>query len=444
MTSAEFNARYQLVKQVTEGAVCTYHAVASTGAVVMVHILDPGALDENRVLVELLGSLDPAERPRILEVDEVDGATIIVTRFILDFPSLRGWLEAHASAEPGGTPPTLPFALEAAPPATPEPRAVPDPQPPAQSEPPAGTKEPGEFTRLFRSPAADSAPAEPAEPAAKEPGEFTRMFRAQAKPEKPVASAPPPAREDPDDRTRLFAAEQPRKDAPLPFPTPPPGSKPAGEFTRIMRAAAAPPDPPSPPPAAVKPPPAAVQPPLAAVPPPPPAPPAQPPASGEFSRMFGAQSGPPPHQENPFGAPHSGLTGRFAAPGQGGKAGAGDDYLSKLDASRPSGPSRDDPLAGWGAAGPAGPPPSAPRPSGAGEYTRIISALPPAPEPPRAPPPPRPPPKPDKARPWLIGGLIAIAVLAAILVLVFALVGGGGDEAPATPPDSSAPAATTR
>lgn len=153
MISDEFRAKYQLINQVTDDdGVRTFHAVASTGAAVMVHFLDGGAAQEDAVRAQV-EALTPDARKRIMDTGEVDGTPFLVTGFILDFVSLAQWLAENRAAgvapaaggEPG-TPAAVPadHGAPETPTAAPAPPA-PDPAPGAASAP----AEPGEFTRLF-------------------------------------------------------------------------------------------------------------------------------------------------------------------------------------------------------------------------------------------------------------------------------------------------------
>jgi hypothetical protein len=116
MKSDEFHARYQILKQVTDGSVRTFHAVARTGAVVMVHYLTGGVTGENYEILALIERLPPDDRARVLPVAEVDDEPVVVTRFVLDFRTLRDWLESRATPATDA-PPTAPSppAAEAAP-----------------------------------------------------------------------------------------------------------------------------------------------------------------------------------------------------------------------------------------------------------------------------------------------------------------------------------------
>jgi hypothetical protein len=316
MTNLEFKTRYQLLKKVSDGRLSTYHALAANGAVVMVHILDATATDEHARVLALIDRLGPDDRQRILTIDEVDGAPLIVTRFLLDFRDLGEWLDASVlpaqreaarqidvefSPEP---PPValVPHPSEARPASEPGPSA--DVERPAAR--PAAAASTSEFTAMFGRPLGEvPSPAEPAganrpahesrddslpppamDPASTGPGEFTRMFRAPAPvppaadavPAAPTASPPaseamprasappPPAAEAtphaPAPPPRAAEARPPAPAAPAapiaaehssPAPSPTARSGP-GEFTMIFGAAA----PPGPPPTAPEPTPASV------------------------------------------------------------------------------------------------------------------------------------------------------------------------------------------
>lgn len=362
MTSAEFNNRYQLVRQVTDGDVRTYHAVAPSGAVVMVHMLNASAADVNRTVAALLERLDPAEKPRILEVTEVDGSPVIVTRFILEFTDLVAWLSSH---ETDGAP--IPAELSPMPAPPPQraapPRSAPA-APPSEDRPPPASAEASEFSMLFRAPpsadgssptaeppaGASSAPSAAEDAKKSEPGEFTRMFRAQqpdalppqdpAPPDPtplppqapPVSRTPPPMQAPPASRT-TSPPEPPVAPPSAPAPgSPPPTSagedaaEEHGEFTRLFRAfdgpmaepaeggagtAAGPPSA-APPSAPQEPPLRSPAPTESSAPPPGPASPperAKPEDEpGDFTRMFrspatGVPADPPPNRMEPVRPP---------------------------------------------------------------------------------------------------------------------------------------------
>ena len=203
--------------------------------------------------------------------------------------------------------------------------------PDASAAPPPVASEPGEFTRLFQTgavpaapPAAPSpvppaiakipqpstGPAAPipqgpaAPPAGSSPGEFTRLFREPAAPmAEPTPPPPPPASSSPGDFTRMFQqSSMPSAPAPGDWPAPPPPPAEAGEFTRLFQS----PSPAAPPPESRSqgseftrffqaPPPETEGPPL--------------PAASGFPSAAGAPSAPPPRHAAPAGA-----TQAFAIP----------------------------------------------------------------------------------------------------------------------------------
>jgi hypothetical protein len=138
MTPEEFGRKFNLLKQITENGIRSFHAISAKGRVVMVHFLDGGVTGENRELLERLDQLDPGPREKVLEVTAVDESIVIVTKFIDGFESLPSWLGVGTAGEvtPHGAAPMS------------EPAAVPPADPP-----PA----PGEFTRLFRAHVEDPA-----------------------------------------------------------------------------------------------------------------------------------------------------------------------------------------------------------------------------------------------------------------------------------------------
>lgn len=275
MTRDEFESRYRLIQEVTRsGGATTHHALGPAGAVVMVHFLD--AATEPRVRGVL--ALPEEERPdRFVTVEEVDGSPVLVTRFIMDFRDLGSWLDQVGAPSAGGGRPEAPSP-------GPPPSAVEGP--PARKEAAGGTP-PGEFTALFRSPAAespDSPPAGPREsgtppagPAAPRespegetrpsagggeesgpedggaPGEFTALFRARTSEGEPVETpesagverpgSPESVAGEPEVRTEEPDSDRGGRDPGEPsdaFRRPLDAPREAGEFTRLFRAADAP------------------------------------------------------------------------------------------------------------------------------------------------------------------------------------------------------------
>lgn len=308
MTKHEFARSYQLLRQITRGDVQTHHALASTGAVVMVHVLRPDGIELKAELLGLIERLASEDRQRVLLVDDVDGTPFIVTRFLLEFSSLREWLEAAASSTD---------------------RAGPT----AEPSPAAG---PGEFTRAFRAvaPAAPTSPehpglaAQPPPQTTAPPGEFTRIFGAPQPPAhspvQPEAVPPvqPPTRPAPPagvpgEFTRVFGGPPPEATPPIwPAPTSPTwgAPNPAEDYLARLSGAAGSsgeaPAPNPPEPSA----PATPNPPAGPAAPAPgswafdlPGPPPPPPQQGEFTRIIsGAVSAPrsaPSHPQVPAPPP---------------------------------------------------------------------------------------------------------------------------------------------
>jgi hypothetical protein len=341
MKRAEFERRYQVIRTVTQGAVQTHHAFASTGNVVMVHEIDPSAAQEATLLAGMIARLEDGERERILDVMEVDGTAMIVTRFLLEHETLRSWLEAAV-----GSSDELPGEADAAPPTpvSPPTDSIPIPGSPEPDAPPVPASDdgPGEFTRMFQ--AQGGAPQSPSggsdspgddrgeefdavgtgtgtgekpqdeAPEQDEAGEFTRMFRAVAPP-----TPPPPETSPPPEPPPAPAEEETPEPAPPPTQAPSPDVSGPGEFTRMFQAVVADlhqgsdadrsPPVREPPPGrrgetAPPPPPTPASPPFTPPTPrgtPEPEMPTEPRGPGEFTRIFGAQ-GPapaPPPPSNP-------------------------------------------------------------------------------------------------------------------------------------------------
>jgi hypothetical protein len=399
MTRDEFESRYRLLQEVTRaGGATTHNAIGPAGAVVMVHFLREELLDPVRSLV----ALPKSDRPdRILTLLDVDGAPVLVTKFIMDFPDLASWLGgAPDRAEPnepgdftamfGAADPSVPAAGER----ESEAEGGAEPKPEAEAEgPPADAVRPGEFTALFRAAGGDA-------PASHDVPESHDV------PDSPERSADPEVRVEPDRRD-----EEPAEDAP---------DEPAGEFTRLFGAV----DPVAPPRSEE---PLATEPPAEEVPPEPPRPSPAPPPKDRPSDPFETPEpryGVPDHRELPGPQPPpepGGLTARFAAPSPdrppGDEAGGSrrgwppmsvdstpdhtvsDDYLERLHASSPPSASQTPPLGTppTPAPGPT-PPPAPPEDRGPGAYTRVIAGV----QPPSARPPSTSPassPLPEQGRP---------------------------------------------
>lgn len=154
------------------------------------------------------------------------------------------------------------------------------------------------FTRAGAWHVPQSRPEPPPPPAPTGPGDFTRVFQTPANQPAPVftpAPAPPPTSQDAGEFTRMFRAPRPAQTPPppAPAPAPPPASVASGEFTRFFQS----------PLGAATPEVARVSTPAASPPATPPPPP--PPQPGEYTRLF--QSPGPP--AGPAGG--SGATGAF-------------------------------------------------------------------------------------------------------------------------------------
>jgi hypothetical protein len=425
MTSDEFASKYDVHQQITEGPVRSHFALHRSAKVVaLVHYLEGGETRENAARLAQVQALADSGRHVVLEVCNVDGTPVVVTRFILNFATFDAWLAAESAAPPTQAPapaaghtaapdtaaerhPAAPAPTQALPilrteRVAPPPAAAAPPPPPAAAETaPSASAAPGDFTRLFRSPW--SAPASPpGAPATPPPapqeggGELTRGPGAAASLEPPPAPppSPGPARTAPrrGSFTGLFGKLE------VPQAAPPPPAEPQGGADELYRRLHGTPEPPSPP-----------TPPS----PPPSPPPARP---GEFTQVFGAAATtpaaparPPSAGLGPPAVPQAWPPEPRAAPSPQGGA----DYVARLQGTRPAVPPAPSPAT-----------PTAPARTIASEFTRALrrisaSALPPAEPEERsaeASPGPRP-----SALPWVIAIVGLLVVVAAGIVLYFAL-----------------------
>ena len=258
MTSAEFSARYQLLKPVADGKVRTLNALATaSGKVVMVHYL-VGTTDENNAMLARVRALPETERLKLIETLDVEGHPVVVTQFLQGFESLDVWMSSHT---PGGAAKQIKVRMRR--PDEPQPRsgstqpiraggagagkvAPPPPPPPPVAPPPAAARATGSMTQPIATPKAPPAPP-PAPPVVPPPppppapatqgGEFTRLFNsmtgnpASAQPAVPSPQPPPAPPVTP-------PPAPPRPATPPasvgPAPSPPPAAAP-GEFTQIFQ-----------------------------------------------------------------------------------------------------------------------------------------------------------------------------------------------------------------
>src|SRR5262245_32137206 len=164
MTSAEFAAKYRVLKSLTEhGARSQIAQELALGRMVMVHHLDIGSPHDRQRLLASVAALEPSGAAKVIEIADVDGTKVIVTQFLATFTDFPTWVRQHATVSTDAAT----VVMEAVPP--------PSSRAPA---PPASEKSAQGFTALFG--AGGAAP--PAEPSATPP---TRSAPAQR-------SAPPP------------------------------------------------------------------------------------------------------------------------------------------------------------------------------------------------------------------------------------------------------------
>jgi hypothetical protein len=250
----------------------------------------------------MLSRLDrlPADaRERVLAVENVDGAPVVVTRMILDFDSFGKWLDRVSPAAPTAAPPSGGFTDIFVPSGTPKGAPVAEIDSKTVSwTPPSVPKTPPSVQKTSPPPEPKSEP-KPHAPAIsvrfREPGSGPKPPAAPPPPP-PKAPAPPPAA--PGEFTRIFGATRSEPD-PVPppqqfMPPPPPmpsggsSSGPAPSATSAMeRVVAPPPRPAAPPP----PPPLTPSSPWSG---PPPVVPLPPSPSGSATPMPGANINLPP------------------------------------------------------------------------------------------------------------------------------------------------------
>ena len=95
MTSDEFRAEYRVGQRLTSVGIRTTLAQESRkGRIVLVHELAHASEPEQRRARILLRELGPNEASQVIGTFDVDGETVVVTKFLLGFTSLLGWLEA--------------------------------------------------------------------------------------------------------------------------------------------------------------------------------------------------------------------------------------------------------------------------------------------------------------------------------------------------------------
>ena len=257
MTSAEFAATYRVLKTLTEqGARSQIAQEVALGRMVMVHHLDVGSAIDRQRLRAGVGGLQPAAREQVLGVHDVDGMTVVVTRFLTTFTDLPSWLRDNAAVDDEKTMviSAIPSQSTEAPP-PPAVSAAPPVAPPTASASPDGPS----FTAIFApgavatpdvSPAPPSATPSPATPS------FTEMFGAvkgaPPAPPAPVAApsappqpvAPPAGPKGGESFTQIFGGMA----AATPASAPPPQTV-GGTFTQAFGGMAAPsPAPNAPPP----------------------------------------------------------------------------------------------------------------------------------------------------------------------------------------------------
>lgn len=163
MTRDEFETRYDLLDLVAEGATRTFHALSPSGAVVMVHFVD--AAESVSIVRDRLRRLRPRYREEVQSIYEVDGAAVVITRFIKDFLDLDRWILARldqTERPPDGL-------------AAPPERGTHEPEDPRESIPDEGSPLPAE---PVDQPRAAGAKPTPEQDEQSQMGELTALFSA--------------------------------------------------------------------------------------------------------------------------------------------------------------------------------------------------------------------------------------------------------------------------
>src|SRR5262245_60686931 len=196
MTSAEFAAKYRVLKSLTEhGARSQIAQELSLGRMVMVHHLDVGSAKDRQRLLANVAALEPSAAAKVIEVTDIDGTKVVVTQFLATFTDFPTWLQQNVSISADAatvviqavTPSTrVPSTPAAAPPA--RPLGAPDQAPGFTAvfgaggvTPPPPPPAAGDFTRQFQSLNAPPPPPPPPPPT-----------RPAAPPPRPPAAASPP------------------------------------------------------------------------------------------------------------------------------------------------------------------------------------------------------------------------------------------------------------
>src|SRR4051812_38769968 len=156
MTSAEFAAKYRVLKTLTEhGARSQIAQEVALGRMMMVHHLDVGTPAERQRIKADVAALEPAAAAKVFGIVNVDGTDIVLTQFLATFTDLPTWLRQNVSATeaatlvmaavkpPQGAPQGAPQA------AAPRQETSPPPPKPAPAPQPAKPASPGSFTAMF-------------------------------------------------------------------------------------------------------------------------------------------------------------------------------------------------------------------------------------------------------------------------------------------------------
>lgn len=100
MTGDEFRDRYQILKRLTAGEISTFLARSRAGDRVMVHVLRTPP-EATRDLLARVARLTGSRDRRVREVTRHRGTDVVVTDFLEEFESLEAWLPGLETAREG-------------------------------------------------------------------------------------------------------------------------------------------------------------------------------------------------------------------------------------------------------------------------------------------------------------------------------------------------------
>src|SRR4051812_45954453 len=104
MTSAEFAAKYRVLKTLTEhGARSQIAQEVALGRMMMVHHLDVGTPAERQRIKTDIAALEPSAAAKVFGIVNVEGTDVVLTQFLATFTDLPTWLRQNVSATEAAT-----------------------------------------------------------------------------------------------------------------------------------------------------------------------------------------------------------------------------------------------------------------------------------------------------------------------------------------------------